>query len=132
MDSTYLNNLQTYLTNPNFRGTPGVGMMTDLNGNTGGGLGSNFFGNNSNLGFNSQTLQLALSGLGAIGNFYNAFQANKLANNQFDFTKSITEKNLTNQTKSYNTALSDRINARASSNGMSAAEVQDYLANNRL
>lgn len=132
MDSTYLSNLSTYLTNPNFQTNTTLGSAINSGGQQSSGLGSNFFGNNSGLGFNSQTLQLALGGLSAIGNFWNSFQANKLAKDQFNFTKGITEKNLANQTKSYNTTLADRINSRASVTGASDAEVADYLAKNSL
>lgn len=131
MDSTYLSNLNTYLNNPNFQPNNTLSGVIGAQGSSGG-LGSNFFGNNSNLGFNSQTLQLALGGLSAIGNFWNSFQANKLAKDQFNFTKGITEKNLANQTKAYNTTLNDRITSRASVTGASDAEVADYLAKNSL
>lgn len=133
MDSTYLSNLNTYLNNPNFQPTAGAGIMSGFgSGSQPSGFGSNFFGNNPGLGFNSQTLQLALGGLSAIGNFWNAFQSNKLAKDQFNFTKGITEKNLANQTKAYNTTLNDRITSRASVTGASDAEVADYLAKNSL
>jgi hypothetical protein len=48
------------------------------------------------LGFNMDTLRLGLGGIQTIGNLWNAFEANKLAKEQFDFTKGITNTNLAN------------------------------------
>ena len=86
----------------------------------------------STLGANIPTFQLGLSGLSAIGNLWGAFQSNKLANNQFDYTKQITNTNLANQIKSYNTSLSDRATSRASMEGWSDAQTQDYIDKNKL
>ena len=87
---------------------------------------------NSGLGFNLDTLNLALGGLQTIGNIWNAFQAQKLAKEQFKFTKDVTETNLTNQIKSYNTALSDRSNSRAFTEGRDQASSQAYIDENKL
>lgn len=84
------------------------------------------------LGWNVGTGQLALSGLSALGNLWNAFQAQGLAREQFDFTKRFAERNLANQTQSYNTALTDRITSRAHTQGMSAADRDAYLDANWL
>uniref|UniRef100_A0AAU6W0D4 Uncharacterized protein n=1 Tax=Pseudomonas phage Arace01 TaxID=3138526 RepID=A0AAU6W0D4_9VIRU len=84
------------------------------------------------LGFNTQTGQLALSGLGSL---YSLFASNKalgLAQDQFDFTKKTTNTNLRNQTQSYNTALEDKITARAAMQGNDSNYVNDYLQKNRL
>lgn len=86
----------------------------------------------SGLGLNIGTGQLALGGLGAIASLWGGMQANKLANDQFKFTKQTTNTNLNNQIKSYNTSLEDRINSRAAVNGNDQAYVNDYLSKNRL
>jgi hypothetical protein len=91
----------------------------------GGGAGSGF-------GFNVPTANLALAGLGTIGNLWGAFQSAKLAKKQFNYTKDVTETNLAGQIKSYNTALEDRIRSRAKVEGMSADQAQAYLDRNKL
>lgn len=133
----------------------GAGMFNGWNfsGNSGStsGLGSNLFaGGNPNLGTgsgmpaaaggaggfqfgaNMPTLQMGIGALGTLGNLWGAFNANKLAKDQFKFTKSVTNTNLNNSIQSYNTALSDRINARAVAQGMSDEERDNYIAANRL
>lgn len=94
-----------------------------------GGLGSI---GGTGLGFNMDTLQLGLGGLSAIGNFWNAYQANSLAKKQFAFSKQMAETNLANQIKSYNTALEDRGRARAAAEAQSPEEAQAYIDKNRL
>lgn len=84
------------------------------------------------LGMNIPTFQLGLSGLSTLGNLYGAFQANNLANSQFDYTKKITDTNLANSIKSYNTTLSDRATARGSVEGWSDAQTSDYINKNKL
>jgi hypothetical protein len=86
----------------------------------------------SGFGVNMDTAKLALSGLGTIGNLWAAFQAQKLAKRQFDFTKRITETNLANQVKSYNTTLEDRGRSRAFTEGQDASTAQSYIDKNRL
>ncbi|MCF8861665.1 hypothetical protein KIP58_22025 [Xanthomonas campestris pv. campestris] len=93
--------------------------------------GSSMFGN-SGLGFNMDTLQLGLSGLSTVGNLWNAFQAQKLAKQQFAFTKDITNANLANQIKSYNTTLSDRARSRGVVEGQSQDSVDQYIRDNSL
>lgn len=98
---------------------------TNNNGTYGSGLGLG-------LGANIGTAQLALSGLSSLANLWNAFQAQGLANDQFEYTKNVTDTNLNNQIKSYNTALEDRINSRAKAQGMSDEEARQYVEKNRL
>ena len=98
--------------------------------NTGSG---NFFDRgNDQFGWNANTLNFGLQGLNTIGNIWGAWQANKLAKDQLNFTKNFANRNLANQTKSYNTALEDRARARAAVEGQTAAEAQAYIDKNRL
>ena len=84
------------------------------------------------LGFNIPTLQLGFGALQGLGNLWGGIQTNRLARDNFRLTKDVTNTNLNNSIQSYNTALDDRIRARAAVNGMSAGEVDAYLAKNRL
>lgn len=94
--------------------------------------GSAMSGLNNSLGFNVPTAQLGLSTLGAAGGLWNAFQTQRMAQDQFKFSKNLATTNLANQTKSYNTALTDRITARAATQGMSNSDRDAYIAQNRL
>lgn len=84
-------------------------------------------------GMNWQTgLGMGLQGLNTLGNIWGAWQSNKLAKDQLNFTKMITNANLNNQIKSYNTALEDRSRSRAAVEGQTSAEAQAYVDKNRL
>jgi hypothetical protein len=84
------------------------------------------------LGFNLPTANLALGGLQTIGNLWNSWEQRKLANEQFQFQKGVTNTNLNNQIKAYNTQLEDRSRARAATEGQSPGQAQAYIDNNRL
>lgn len=84
------------------------------------------------LGMNLGTANLVLGGIGTIGNLWAAFQAQKLAKEQFNFQKGVTNTNLANQIQSYNTSLSDRIVARGYMQGDSQETVDKYIADNSL
>lgn len=91
----------------------------------------------SPLGMNMGTMNLVLGGIQAIGNIWNAFQANKLAKDQFAFQKDVTETNLANQIKSYNTTLGDRIRSRAyteggQAGGLTQAGARSYMEEHSL
>lgn len=88
--------------------------------------------NGFKFGLNAPTLQMGLSGINTLGNLWGAFQANKLARDQLDFTKKITNTNLNNSVQSYNTALTDRAQARGFTEGKSDEEIQNYITTNRL
>ena len=103
-------------TNPATVGAPTMGQTTAATG----------------LGFNLGTGQLALGTLGTMGNLWAAFQAQKLAKEQFQFQKGVTNTNLANQIQSYNTSLVDRINARSHMQGDSQATTDAYIATNSL
>jgi hypothetical protein len=87
---------------------------------------------NTGLGFNLPTAQLGLSALGSLGSLWGAFNASNLAQKQFDYTKGVTDTNLNNSIKSYNTALEDRARARASVTGQSSTDTQAYIDKNSL
>lgn len=106
---------------PNFGGGPGLGP------GPGSGNGSGF-----QFGWNAPTFQLGFQGLNTIGNLWGAWQSNKLARDQLNFTKDFANRNLANQTAAYNTALEDRGRARAAVEGQTSAEAQAYIDRNRL
>lgn len=87
---------------------------------------------NSGIGLNMPTFNMAVGGLKTIGDLWGAMQQIGLAKQQLGFTKQVTNANLQNQTKSYNTSLSDRANARGVAEGLTPAAVQDYIAKNSL
>ena len=84
------------------------------------------------LGLNIPTAQLGLQGLGTIAGLFGAMQSQRLARDQFNFTKDVTNTNLTNQIQSYNTALADRARSRAAAEGRDQSTADDYVARNRL
>lgn len=115
-------------------GNTGMKQLIYGNGSGGGGMGGGISDNafDGKFGMNIPTFQLGLQGIGMGLNFWNAFQAQKLAKEQFNFQKEFANKNLANQIKSYNTSLEDRGRARAAMEGQSAEEAQTYIDNNRL
>jgi hypothetical protein len=95
-----------------------------------GGLNQSIFG--GGLGANMDTAKLALSGIGTLGSLWGAFKAASLADKQFKYTRDVTETNLANQLKTYNTGLTDRANNRAIVEGRSPAETAAYIDANKL
>lgn len=83
-------------------------------------------------GLNIPTAQLGLGALNSLAGLWGGFQAQKLAREQFDFTKNMANTNLANQTQAYNTQLADRLNARARMQGQSDQEAQAQIERNRL
>ena len=87
----------------------------------------------SGMGWNMGTLQTGLQGLSTIGNLWGAFQGNKLARKQFSLASDAYNTNLTNQIKSYNTTLEERIKGRHPTNDVAAqAKADAYIAANKL
>ena len=84
------------------------------------------------LGMNIGTGQLVLGGIGTIGNLWAGWQAQKLAKEQFNYQKGITDTNLANQIQSYNTALTDRITSRGFTQGDSQSTIDQYIENNSM
>ncbi len=83
-------------------------------------------------GMNLPTANLALGGIQTIGNLWNAFENRKLAREEFDYKKGVTDVNLKNQIQSYNTTLEDRSRSRAYTEGQDATTAQSYVDKNRL
>lgn len=79
---------------------------------------------------NGETLNTIFSGAGALFGAWNGMRNYGLAKDSFDLQKKAYETNLSNSTKTYNTALEDRIRGRSSE--QSEAEIQAYLDKNRL
>jgi hypothetical protein len=73
----------------------------------------------------------ALGAIQTLGSLWNSFQQNKLAKKSLDLQTRAFDTNLANQTKTYNTALEDRINARYATEGRSQ-EAAGYIEKNRL
>lgn len=73
-----------------------------------------------------------LGGLQSIANIWGAFQAMKLAKEQFKYTKGVTDTNINNQIKSYNTALADRAASRAVIESRPQSSADSYVEQNKL
>lgn len=84
------------------------------------------------IGFNTDTLKLAVGGIGTITSIWNAFQAQKLARDTFEYNKNVTDTNLANSIQSYNTTLEDRIRSRTRVEGGTDQSANDYINRNRL
>lgn len=124
------NNNQNFNT-PAMNYTPGAAI--GMNAGTGVASPTSFLPGSANqLGMNVPTFQLGLGALGSLANIYGGFQANKLAKDQLNFTKSVTNTNLNNQIKSYNTALEDRARSRATAENRDQSSADAYIAANKL
>lgn len=125
----------TYLASPQFQanttygsligapGAQGIGAFSNIGGTAQGGLGGLM---------SLDGLKLLGGGLSTIGNLWNAFQAQKLAKESFNFQKDFANRNLANQISSYNTALSDRARSRGVTEGQTQEQIDQYVADNRL
>lgn len=121
-----------YLQSPNFVANTTYGNLIGANPSQGiGGFGTSGFGTGG-LGFNMDTFKLIGGGISTIGNLWNAFQAQKLARESFNFQKDFANRNLNNQIASYNTALEDRARSRGVAEGQSDQQVSDYISKNSL
>lgn len=123
--STYLQNFNNNNSAPNNGYTPYQDQFDAPQMNTG-------MGAKSGLGMNLGTANLLLSGIGTLGSLWNAWQQNKLAKEQFAFSKGITNTNLANQIKSYNTTLNDKIVSRGFTQGDSPETTSTYIQENSL
>lgn len=75
---------------------------------------------------------LALGGIQVLGNLWNSYQAQQLAKEQMSFAREQFDTNLTNQTKTYNTALEDRIRGRYAQGTRSEEQLQSEIDDNSL
>ena len=82
--------------------------------------------------FSMDGLNVLMNGIGVIGNTWNAFEARKLAKEQFKTAKEFAQKNLTNSVKSYNTTLADRARSRYHTEGASQEAANAYVEQNKL
>jgi hypothetical protein len=89
-------------------------------------------GMNTGLGPNIGTGQLALSGLGALGNLWTGMQAQDMAKKQFGLASTVANANLANQIRSYNNALEDRVRSRMVAENRNPDEAESYLATRRM
>lgn len=71
-------------------------------------------------------------GLSGLGQLYIGLKSLGIAKDQLAFSKEAYNTNLTNQRKSYNTALEDRIRARAVTEGRASGYADEYMTKNRL
>lgn len=79
-----------------------------------GGVGSDIAGAMPGNGLNfGQKLDLGLKGVGTVANLVLGLKQLSLANKQYGLQKRAFETNLTNQVRSYNDSMSDRLRARA-------------------
>ena len=121
---------------PAATGMSGAGLDYGNIGSYGNTAGSDYVqpsgGNNTGFGMNTETGSMVLKGLSTIGNLWAANKAQKLAKDHFSFQKGVTETNLANSIKSYNTTLADRAAARYSMEGKSDTERDAYISKNSL
>ena len=84
------------------------------------------------IGPNIGTGQMAFQGLSSLAGILGGMQTQKLAKESFKLNKQMSNANLNNQIKTYNTALGDRTRSRGFTEGQSAEQMQGYLDANRL
>jgi hypothetical protein len=82
-------------------------ILGSLGGNGQGGAGG------SGLGWNLGTINAGIQGIAQLGNLYMGIKQLGLAKDSFNFQKKAYETNLKNQTQSYNTQITDRVNGRS-------------------
>lgn len=68
-----------------------------------------------------------LNSVGSVMNAYNAYKANKLAQDQFNFQKQAWQANFENQRKMTNSQLEDRQKARVANNPIQSESVDSYM-----
>ena len=128
--------------NPN---ASGIGMKAPTTGFWTNNGASNILGSGGNsgsgsitefLGKNKDSIGAGLDILQSLGGLYGTFQGMNLAKKQFNFTKQMAEKNLANQTKSYNSDLEKRERLNLAASGLSQEDkdkhVKEYLDKHKL
>lgn len=86
----------------------------------------------SGFGMNLGTAGLGLQGLSSLSNLIQGNRALDLSKDQFKFQKAFANTNLNNSIKSYNTALEDRLNSRAVTEGRSSESAAEQIERNKL
>lgn len=103
--------------------------------NQGGGFMGGLFGGGQaggQGGFNWNALGNISNLIGGFGGLYSAFQGAKIAKQGLALQREAYESNLANQTKSYNTALTDRARSRGVMEGSDSSTVDKYIQDNSL
>lgn len=83
-------------------------------------------------GFNLAGLGSGLQGLAGLASAWAGLQGIKLGRDQLDFTKSATNRNLSNQAQTVNAELRDRQERRAAASGGGYQSVDDYMRRNAV
>lgn len=109
--------------------TSANGMMPQMGAPAGGAVAPAAGGKFGNFLSNFSNVAEGLSGLGQL---YIGLKSLGIAKDQLAFSKEAYRTNLANQTKSYNTALEDRIRSRYVTEGRSSADADAYLARNNM
>ncbi|UAT28907.1 hypothetical protein PP753_gp51 [Dinoroseobacter phage vB_DshP-R7L] len=102
--------------------TPVTPNATGTGAQTGGG---NFWSKDGGAG-------MILGGVQVLGNLWSSFQAHKMAKEQMSFAREQWDTNLANQTKTYNTALEDRIRGRYAAGDRTDEQVQGEIDRHSL
>ena len=82
--------------------------------------------------FNWGAVGSAAQAIGGLGQLYLGFQANKQAQEEFQYMKGITDKNMANQIKDFNKAVEDQSYARAAQNNSASGTAEAYIEKHRL
>jgi len=91
----------------------------------------NFF-KNADGSVNTNNIGLVVGGIQTLGSLWNSYQQQKIAKEQLALQRQAFQTNLTNNTKTYNTALADRIRSRYVTEGKTSAQANQYLSANKL
>jgi len=111
---------------------PPMPTKLDFWGNPVGQDGKSTMGGLGGIGWNSKSLNLGLEAFGTLGNIWNAWEARKLAKEQFKFQKDITNTNLANSIQAYNTRLYERTRAADQTAGRSEDQTLAYTKANEV
>ena len=111
--------------NPVVSGATNTATVLDGSANSGIKAGGNFWSKEGGAG-------MVLGGVQVLGNLWNAYNQNKIAKEQMSFARDQWNTNLTNQTKTYNTALEDRIRGRYAKGTRSEEQLSGEIDRHRL
>lgn len=88
--------------------------------------------NNQDGTFNWGAVGSAAQAIGGLGQLYLGFQANKQAKEQFQYMKSVTERNMSNQIKDFNKAVEDQARTRGVQNNADPSVAKEYVKKHSL